>query len=257
MKPIKMLSIGNSFTEDAYTYMAELLLKMGVKEFKICYLYVGGTSLEDHYNFLTKNEGFYSYRKYINGKFEVYENYRFKDAIKEDSWDIITVQQVSGLSGVKESYKKHLDPLLKEIDKHTISNQTKYYFHMTWAYCKNSDHEAFNLYNKNQETMYKKIVEAAKDEALSHEMIERIIPSGTMIQNLRKTKIKDKVCRDGFHLNKLGRYAVALIWIRCVFGLNISNIKFKTSSFKVNRKLELLKKAANATFARPYKITNI
>ena len=63
--------------------------------------------------------------------------------------------------------------------------------------------------------------------------IKYIIPSGEVIQRLRKTDTfnyadnKVSLCRDGFHMDYCyGRYAVGLIWYKQLYNANVLKNSF-------------------------------
>ena len=72
-------------------------------------LYIGGTSLQDHYNNLRLgSEGNnYTYYKY-QGIHRTPET--ILDGLTDEAWDVIMVQQVSGFSGI---YSIIIEPYLQ------------------------------------------------------------------------------------------------------------------------------------------------
>ena len=153
-----------------------------------------------------------------------------QEALSYKDWDYITVQQVSGLSGVEESYEPYLDQLISHIK---LSNPTaKIILHRTWAYEHDSSHHEFVRYDNNQEIMFEKIWKVSEHFAKKYNL--PIIPSGDAIQKLRtETKEFDylnggqSLCRDGYHLTfDYGRYAAALIWYRFFTGESITKVSY-------------------------------
>ena len=64
MKQIKILAIGNSFSEDALHYLHEMASSVGI-ELKTVNLFVGGCSLERHFRNWETGEKAYMYQ--VNG----------------------------------------------------------------------------------------------------------------------------------------------------------------------------------------------
>lgn len=96
---IKILAIGNSFSEDATeSYLCNLAKSDGIKLI-VGNMYIGGCSLKSHWNNALENKKLYSYRKITNGVKITVENQTLLDAIKDEDWDYITFQQVSQDSG--------------------------------------------------------------------------------------------------------------------------------------------------------------
>ena len=203
---IKVLCIGNSFSQDATAKLEFLGSELSVRN-----LYIGGCSLERHAKNITDSEDTYAYERMGL----CLKKITLMDALKADKWDIITVQQVSYLAGVEESYYPYLTDLLNAIKE--TNPEATVLFHQTWAYEIDSTHKYFADYECNQTIMYNKIVETT--EKIAEKEGLDIIPSGRFIQQLRSLPRFDyanggkSLCRDGFHMDLgYGRYALSLLW---------------------------------------------
>lgn len=86
-KQIKLLAIGNSFSSDAIEYYLYGLAETNGDTIRIGNMYIGGCSLEKHYNNAVNNSPDYSYRKIVNGVKTSAPNYRLIDAIRDEEWD--------------------------------------------------------------------------------------------------------------------------------------------------------------------------
>lgn len=236
---MNILSIGNSFSQDAHNFLYALAQDNGVN-LETVNLYIGGCSLEMHWDNIKNDNAAYDLE--CNGncgerKISIIE------ALKLKKWDVITLQQVSNDSGLYETYEPYLSSILSLIKKE--QPDAKIYFHQTWAYEIDSNHSAFENYNNNQNKMYQQIKETSKIAAKS--IGATLIPAGELVQTLRETvpefDYKNgglSLCRDGFHMSlDYGRFAVAAIWLRTITGQEI-----KTSSFK-NFDTELISKIVN------------
>ncbi len=65
---LRILGIGNSFTEDAMAYLPELLAGMEINNVTLGKMSIGGCSLEKHYNMYMQDTVAYSYNKSIAGE---------------------------------------------------------------------------------------------------------------------------------------------------------------------------------------------
>lgn len=110
---MKLLSIGNSFSTDAHSWLHQIAESYGDKIHAVN-LYIGGCSLARHYNNLLSGEQ--AYEAWVNGTFS--KKSSIQDALQE-KWDVITLQQVSSLSGMPESYEPYLTALYNEVKKQT------------------------------------------------------------------------------------------------------------------------------------------
>ncbi|GHT80145.1 hypothetical protein AGMMS50262_24220 [Bacteroidia bacterium] len=185
-------------------------------------MYIGGCSLETHWNNAQTNAYVYSYRK-INeqGKKTTTDNINLETAILDEDWDYITFQQVSYNSGRYNTYFPYLIHLKEYVQSLVTNSEVQYAIHMTWAYAQNSTHSGFANYNNNQMEMYEAIVDAVF-RATQTTGISIVIPAGIAIQNGRTSFIGDNFCRDGFHLkDPIGRYTAACTWFETLTGKNV------------------------------------
>ena len=209
---MKILSIGNSFSEDAHRWLHSLAKLHGF-DTQTANLYIGGCSLETHWKNFCENNAFYDYQ--INGN-EAKEKISINDALFREKWDIVTLQQVSDLSDIPESYEPYISSLYDKV-KFTLPD-AEIRLHRTWAYEIDSEHPGFTNYNKSQNEMYKKIKSATKE--IADKLNIKIIPTGDVIQELREnyaefdyTNNGVSLCRDGYHLTyDIGRFAASATW---------------------------------------------
>ena len=170
-------------------------------------------------------------------------------------WDVIVIQQVSGQSGISQSYDPHLKELIYEINKVNVNPDTKIEFHMTWAYAKDSDHWNFPNYGNDQDNMYHKITEAVQSKVLPNQDIDFLIPSGTAIQNVRETKVGDNLTRDGYHLNGMGQYIAGMMWVKSITNIDITLIDYAPVGLNINTYINEIKQAINDAYDTPFKTT--
>ena len=213
----KILAIGNSFSEDATRYIHQIAESAG-EECLVVNLYIGGCPLWYHADNIVTNKQEYRYER--NGEITT-RLVSIAEAMAEEDWDVITIQQASGLSGKIESFTPFADELLAYIRENKPA--AKIYFHQTWAYPDGSRHPDFVKYDFSQKKMFSQIVSASRGYASSRGL--GIILSGETIEELRgkkeftPSKGGVDLCRDGFHLNLVyGRYAAGAAWFATIFG---------------------------------------
>ncbi len=217
---LKVLAIGNSFSEDATAYLHQIAASANVN-LKAVNLFIGGCTLETHaYNF-SNDLALYDYQ--LNGNNQTGRKVSIKEALEEETWDVVTIQQASSYSGMYETYEPYGSELIAAIKQY--APQATICFHQTWAYDVASTHEGFANYGNSMETMHNAIVDTSQRFAAEHGL--KIIPSGTVIDTLRDTEKFDcttgiNLCRDGHHMNlAYGRYAVAATWFETLTGKSI------------------------------------
>lgn len=223
---MKILSIGNSFSEDAQAYLHALAEQRGIE--LICEnLAIGGCSLQTHWENVEQNKKEYLYG--VNGTW-VAHPVTVKEVIEAEHYDAVTLQQVSGFSGQYETYQPYLNNLVAYVKE--IQPSADLYFQRTWAYEIDSPHGHFPFYDCDQRKMYDALC-AASAEAC-RVTGATLIPAGTVIQTLRETVPAfdyanggESLCRDSFHMSvTYGRFAVALCWLATLTGKKVEPMPF-------------------------------
>ena len=234
---MKVLSIGNSFSEDAQRWLHDISL-CGKTKIDTNNLMIGGCTLETHLDCIKNRE--VSYCLQGNGG-EHIRNVSANEVIENENFDIVTVQQASGFSGRPQSYIPYLTELVDYVKQYQPKAQI--YFHKTWSYETDSTHGHFDFYNKSQAEMCRRISDCA-------EMVRKltglpIILVGDFIQYLRENTKEFNyknggisLCRDGFHLSyDYGRFAAAAVWIKTLTGEIVNAEQFLKGKPDFDKKL--------------------
>lgn len=207
---MKILSVGNSFSEDAQRYLHRLAVANN-KDLMCVNLYIGGCPLEEHYINLTDDEKNYDFQ--VNGV-NTHLKVSIKEIIKSNEWDYITLQQASHLSFSFESYVPYLEKINEWI--RLRCPRTKILLHQTWAYPENHE-RLYEVGFGTTEEMFSKVREAYKK---AQELIkpDGVITSGeAMLEAYRA--FPDIVYRDQIHASYgFGRYLLSCIWYKHLFG---------------------------------------
>lgn len=238
---MKVLSIGNSFSQDAQRHLHQLAKKEGVN-LKCVNLYIGGCPQRTHYlNMLGDNA---SYDFQFNGV-STGLKVSIRQALCSDDWDVVTFQQASSQSARFETYTPYIQELSAYVRKYCP--HAKQVIHQTWAYENGSE----KLANQGFETaadMFAAVEKAYKQAA---ELIsaDGIIPAGKAMLIASKTGI-EKVHRDTYHASLgAGRYLLALVWYKYLTGKDISDNAFDDFDASVtDEERKIVIAAANAAF---------
>lgn len=216
---MNVLSIGNSFSEDATRYLNAVATKAGINLTSVN-LYIGGCSLYRHFQNL-KNDA-KAYTLQYNGT-----NTGFAVSLKEGllnrEWDIITLQQVSHLSPRYSTFQPYLSELAAYCRE--LCPKAKIVLQETWAYERDCERLIKLAGYTTPEEM---LSEVKKSYTRAAEEINAsgIIPSGEMLYALLENGIPS-VHRDTFHASLgLGRYALALLWLRMLTGATVTGNSF-------------------------------
>ncbi len=224
---MKILSIGNSFSEDAQAYLHMLAEQRGI-DLTTVNLAIGGCSLQTHWENVEQNNANYLYG--VNGGAWAEQLVTIKEILESEQFDAVTLQQVSGFSGQYETYQPYLNDLAAYVREKQPGADL--YFQRTWAYEWGSPHGHFPLYECNQRKMYDALCAASAQACLA--IGATVIPAGTVIQTLRETVPAfdyanggESLCRDSFHMSvTYGRFAVALCWLATLTGKKVEPMPF-------------------------------
>ena len=258
-KFIRVLMIGNSFSDDTSDLAPYILDELGYV-YEIGNMYVGGCSIDMHYSYATQNKNIYYFRYYENGAWtSMYtgKHVTLEYGIKFKDWDIITFQQVSGASGVPDTYS-NFENLMSYVKERATNKDVRFMFNMTWAYAKSSTHSDFPNYNNNQMTMYNAIVSTVQSVVIGQYNLP-VIPCGTAVQNARTSSVlsESMITRDGYHLtmDSNGRYIAALTFVSFITGEDISNIQYTPKNVNTSKKKAVAIESAKNALANPFVIT--
>lgn len=241
---MKVLSIGNSFSEDAQRYLSRLAKHNGEDMFTVN-LMIGGCSLQTHYEMMKSGEN--KYMLEING--EVTGNWvNMAQVVKGTKWDVITLQQASHYSFYYDTYM----PYAKEIVDFVRENNpdAKILVHQTWAYADGSERLKTVAKLSSAKEMLDKI-KICYEQMAKDINADGIIPSGVAIQKILDLGI-EKIHRDTFHASLgAGRYLIALCWYKKIFDKDISKDTFNEFDEPVSEKeRNMVIKAINYAFSK-------
>lgn len=252
---LEILAIGNSFSEDAMSYVYEIASDIGIKKIVVANLVIGGCSLELHAANAKNDIAAYTYNYNEKGMWEGIDNYKSSTALTSRTWDYVSLQQVSGSSGKAETYNEDLEYMINYVKEKAPG--AKLVWHMTWAYQQNSTRPVFGDYDFNQMTMYNAITSAVQSKISPNENFDIIVPAGTAVQNARTSSIGDNITRDGFHLSfDFGRYLAGLMFVRSVTGLSVDDVEFTPMGMDETKRL-IAVKAVEEAWSNPFEVTTI
>ena len=242
--PLKVLMIGNSFSVQMVKSMPPVATNLGYS-LDICSMYIGGCSLERHWNNICAPTSTpYSVTRSLNGKLAKKFNGNIPAVLKSEKWDIVTIQQASHHSWLKDSYHPFGDDLVKYIREN--APQAKIVVHETWSYTPWD--KRLKGWKIDQNEMYEKLHAAYGDFAKQYGF--DVIPTGTAVQLVRKelpVKYTENslggdvvgsckfVEKDGkwtpdgdvFHMGPSGNYLQALVWTAKLFGTDVTKCTYK------------------------------
>jgi len=185
-RSLRLLTVGNSFAENALTCLPELAAAGG-KELTLGRANTAGCSLDKHAAALEAFEhdpldprG----RPYSNlpGMPELGPRHSLVELLDSAPWDAVTLQQVSTRSFLPETYHPHAEILAACIRRH--APQARLWALENWAYREDSPlfHDGKGL---DQERMYQGIHDSYR--ALAVELGLGLLPVGSAFQSARRS----------------------------------------------------------------------
>jgi hypothetical protein len=185
--PLKILTIGNSFANNAVTYLPEIAAAEG-QPVLIGRANLGGASFEKHVKLLKAYEENPSdkagspYTSNFTPPRTPGRKYSLKELLEAERWDVVTIQQASPFSHQYETYEPYAGILIEYIRKH--APQAEIVIHQTWAY--REDCPLFSTEGFSQEKMYEGLATAYRKLAEKYHL--RIIPVGEAFQMARRSE---------------------------------------------------------------------
>lgn len=255
---LKILTIGNSYSDDAMEYVYNVAKSLGIENVEVANLRANSCSLATHLSNAQNDTGYYMYRYWGDGdskwtdqgNWNTNGTYKISTAVTDADWDYIVFQQVSTSSTNASTYDD-LNALIAIVEE--LNPTARYAWHMTWG-----DKTTTDL------SMYNSIVSAVQSKIVGNEKIDVIVPVGTTIQNLRTSYIDLNDIMRNKHLGYgIGRYAAALTFVKKLTGLSIDNIEYiptadtegHTFNYTNVDKAPVIE-AVNNAIANPFEVTS-
>ena len=240
---MNILTIGNSFSQDATRYLHQVAKSAGVY-FQVVNLEIGGCPLEKHFRNIKADAKAYAFEfNGVNTGFSL----SIKEALLNRNWDVITIQQVSTQSPKYETYQPYLNFCVDYIKEHCP--KAKVYLQQVWSY-ENGGPQLTGWTNyKDTDEMFAD-TKASYDKAVIDSGAEGVIPSGEVMLELMHGGFK--VHRDGFHASLgIGRYAIALTWFCRLTGRSADDVTFTELDVPITEEeIAAAKQAVKTVMAR-------
>ena len=225
---LRVLDIGNSYTDDSTHYIPEIVSASGVDVSDMC-LYKAtrsGASFKNWYD-IYHDQGTLSYSisrvvgglsADISGTAAAGNGEKFRNTLANNEWDLIIIHQASTYAPYYDRWEEnssagYLSKFIRLLRKHQPKATIGFLLvHSYWG-----------GYNGNTEKSslqrWKLIAESAKKLRANYG-IDFIIPYGTAIQNLRASSLNNEydLTADGTHCaNGLADYTAACAYYQALF----------------------------------------
>ena len=254
MESLKILFVGNSFAVDTMEHAAGIALSMGVKKVKFGTLYVGGCSIDMHYEHAINDLGAYIYYQNEGEGWSSSEGMRISEAARSEEWDWIAIQH--GTNGTSrytslECYEK-LGPLVAYLKE--LAPKAKIAFNLTWLGESTRQHHEIISYKGNMALMRQRLVEVTAQVMADNPDVDMLVPTGTAIENARTSRI-GLLTRDCYHLSvDKGRFIAGLTLISTLTDIDPSRVSWTPENVDGYALAVAIESAQNARLA-PLEIT--
>ncbi len=153
---IRVLTVGNSFAENATEFLPELARSRGVA-LTVRQANIGGSDLARHARHLQaslENTNDPDGRPYMEGSDPERTRHSLVEILGAGPWDFVTLNQFSGFSHRPETYEPHVGQLIAAIRLHAPT--ARIVVLQTWAY--RSDHPLFLPAQRELQSAYERVV---------------------------------------------------------------------------------------------------
>lgn len=276
VRTVRLLTIGNSFSGNACEFLPEMFAADPEVELVLGRADLGGCSLERHWNNAAAAQNGKGGKVYtlIQGKKRTPAT--LQEMLASDSWDVVTLQQVSSNSWQPDTYHPYIENLVALVGEK--APQAQITLHQTWAY--RIDAPLLERWKISQEEMYQKLTDAYSRVAKKFDV--PMIPAGAAIQSYRRRDDRQyqidtdfnlqsppekgvpkqdnslvagwyrnkekKLQLDPKHMNKRGAYLIGAVWYETLTGNDIRENSFIPPHISADE-LKVLQEVAHETVA--------
>ena len=240
---LKILTIGNSQSSDATMILYDVFKAQNPElQVVLGHTYLADGTIELQAGKMTLEEKVFEYRKNTSGTWEKTLDVAMKTVLKDDQWDIITIQEDSFLAGQNSSFDNiYIQAIMGYIDG-IVEHPHKFVWNMTWA-CSNDETfyagsyvpqppEGFKdnfkrAYNFSSGAQLQQMLTQVNNHILTNEQFAYVIPSGTAVQyaQIMLDVPQTELYRDYTHLLDFGRTLVAYLWYAQITGETLTEVK--------------------------------
>ena len=274
-KTFKVFFIGNSYTDDTVAYLYDIAYAAGYRDVIVGAATIGSASIESHYNNAVNGQAKYTYSKTKDGKKTSSANQGFRVMLQDEDWDTVILQEQSSRAGqpvyydqngrltglieyIRETMKAESTASPADLPDGAEKPEARIGWFMTWAYAEGHETPGFDIFGKDQMTMYNAVANAVKTNIEGRDDIDFIVPAGTVIQNARTSYLGDTLNRDGTHMViPNGRYLAGLSAFRAITGDSLYNYASAPGSIKnlSPGHWPMFQDAVEDAFRTPYDVT--
>lgn len=225
-KAIKVLAIGNSFSDNAVTFLPNFA-EADDFDLTVANLYIGGCSLKTHWEKASSDAADYAYKKTGQDN----KKSTMKEALLDEQWDYITFQQASNFSPDWSTYEPYLSQLSAYVKQ--FAPQAQQIIHQTWAYKDTCSRLTGELGYQTPDEMFTDLKDAYQKAADT--LGTKILPSGQAFSYALKERPNLILyAGDGYHAGPMGCYTAGAVWYEALTGRQILLNTYCPASFSID-----------------------
>lgn len=227
---LKVLTLGHSLAVDAGHMLALICRTEGFREVKVGTLYYSGCPLSKHVSFMNTDApeyGLYiSSTEDVSAPPTVMKDVTMRQALTYDYWDVIVMQGGVFEIADNNTYQNgDIQKIQEFVNDHNLNPTAVFAWHMPWApptdnalrdtypHENNSYYSAYLPYGDNRSVLFGAIAGCVRDNIVTDETFDFLIPSGTAIENALSSYLEETdLHRDYVHASDLGRVIVSYTW---------------------------------------------
>ena len=200
---IKILSIGNSASQDAFSYVPYLFHSITQKTIIVGILFYPYANLKTHWELKGKNECIYYYCNNSGEPWNSIKKTNIIETLKRENWDIITFQHTAKDALNENTYHPYLEKLVQLVRDNSKTDIVLGWF-LSPAYP--NGYSYLRKHGIDSDELYNNIISGNLNNIAALDF-SFVIPAATATQNARHTQLGTlgdygQLCFDGLHLQE-------------------------------------------------------
>ena len=234
---LKILSIGQSHSQDSVWLVQEVLQTERPDEKFFVAECIKSVTMVDHVKNAKEDASIYTYYTNTEGAWVEHENWSIRQALLDQRWDIVIINESSRLLGLESTMKKGLVNEMVDYIHNTLNYDPQLMYNWTWTTPTDQYFHSDTIdpqppatfwntftkdYQANREVHYNSMLAMLEKYVEPIEGIDGILYSATPIQYATEVMGVSQIdmYRDYIHLSDYGRLYIAYLWYAQFYGLD-------------------------------------
>ena len=234
---MKILSIGQSHSQDSIWLVQEVLQTERPDEKFFVAECIKSVTMVDHVKNAKENANVYTYYTNTEGEWVAHDDWSIRQALLDQRWDIIIINESSRLLGLESTMKKGLVNEMVDYIHNTLNYDPQLMYNWTWTTPTDQYFHSDTIdpqppasfwntftkdYQADRKVHYDSMLAMLEKYVEPIEGIDGIFYSATPIQYATEVMGVSQVdmYRDYIHLSDYGRLYIAYLWYAQIYGLD-------------------------------------